>query len=211
MLKKIVCVVLLVWAPALAALDIEVAMLANGSALLNIDGKQCFLRAGARSPEGVLLVSADQQAAVIEWEGARRSLGLNKRISAAFAAPAKTEVRIASGRGGHYVTPGRINGLPVTFMVDTGASIVALNYLEAERLGIDYRAGTPITVNTANGIAKAFRVVLNSVAVGNIELHQVPAAVSTTASPSTILLGNSYLSKVDLRVESGVLLLQAKH
>src|SRR5690606_4610269 len=115
--------------------------------------KQRFLRAGNRSPEGVLLVSANQQAAVIEWDGEQRSLTLNKRISTAFSAPTKAEVRIASGRGGHYVTPGRINGLPVTFMVDTGATMIAMNYQEAERLGIDYRAGTPISVNTANGVA----------------------------------------------------------
>src|SRR5690554_1074295 len=124
MLKKILCFwVVMVFAHSAPAMQIEAAMLTNGSALLNIDGKQRFLRAGSRSPEGVLLISADQQAAVIEWDGKRRSLTLNKRISTAFSAPTKAEVRIASGRGGHYVTPGRINGLPVTFMVDTGASI----------------------------------------------------------------------------------------
>jgi aspartyl protease family protein len=212
MLKKIMCFwIVMGCVPTVAAMEIQVAMLANGSALLQIDGKQRFLRAGNRSPEGVLLVSANQQAAVIEWDGEQRSLTLNKRISTAFSAPAIAEVRIASGRGGHYITPGRINGLPVSFMVDTGATMIAMNYQEAERLGIDYRAGTPISVNTANGVAKAFKIVLHKVAVGNIELHQVMAAVSTTTSPAIILLGNSYLSKVDMRVDEGVLLLQAKN
>lgn len=211
MLKIIMGLMLLAVATSAAATEIEVKMLASGSALLEIDGKQRFLRNGARSPEGVLLISADQQGALIEWDGKRRLLQLNKRISAQFNAAQKAEVRIASGRGGHYVTPGRINGLPVVFMVDTGATTVAMNYLEAERLGIDYRAGTPITVSTANGLAKAFRVTLNRVAIGDIELHQVNAAVSTTTSPEVILLGNSYLSKVDVRIDDGVLLLQARH
>lgn len=212
MLKKsCFTLLLLVAAQQNFAMDIDVKMLMDGSALLQIDGKQRLLRNGARSPEGVLLVSANQQAAVIEWDGKRHTLKLNRQISTAYTPASKPEVRIASGRGGHYVTPGRINGTPVQFMVDTGATSVAMNYLEAQRLGIDYRAGKEIIVSTANGRAKAFQVMLNRVSVGDIELHQVDAVVSTTSSPEVILLGNSYLGKVEMRVEQGVLLLQAKH
>lgn len=202
---------LLLAAMPVGALEIQVQMLAEGRALLQIDGKQRMLRDGASSPEGVLLVSANQQAAVIEVDGKRQSLKLNRQISTAFSPAQKAEVRIASSYGGHYVTPGRINGMPVNFMVDTGATSVSMNYLEAERLGIDYRGGTPITVSTANGRAQKFQVTLNRVAVGDIELHQVSAIVSPTRSPEVILLGNSYLGKVDFRIDDGVLVLQAKH
>jgi aspartyl protease family protein len=193
------------------ALDIEVKMLAKDSALLQIDGKQRMLRKGATSPEGVLLVSADGKSAVIEVNGKRQSLSLTRRISTHFSASEKAAVRVSSSQGGHYVTPGRINGMPVDFMIDTGATIVAMNYLQAEALGIDYRAGKPIKVNTANGIAQAFQITLNSVSVGTIEIKQVRAAVSSTEFPQVILLGNSYLGKIDMRVDGGVLLLQAKH
>lgn len=193
------------------ALDIEVKMLAKDSALLQIDGKQRMLRKGATSPEGVLLVSADGKSAVIEVNGKRQSLSLTRRISTHFSASEKAAVRVSSSQGGHYVTPGRINGMPVDFMIDTGATIVAMNYLQAEALGIDYRAGKPIKVNTANGIAQAFQITLNSVSVGTIEIKQVRAAVSSTEFPQVILLGNSYLGKIDMRVDDGVLLLQAKH
>lgn len=192
------------------AMDLQVKMLAKDSALIVIDGKQRMLRAGAVSPEGVKLISANGQQAVVEIAGKRATLMLNRQIQTQFKQAEKSEVRIASARGGHHITPGRINGMPVEFMVDTGASIIAMNYLEAEKLGIDYRAGTPITVNTANGQAKAYRVVLNRVSVGDIELNQVSAAVSTTNSPTIILLGNSYLSHVDLSVDSGVLILKEK-
>lgn len=193
------------------ATEVQVKMLASGSALLEVDGKQHMLRAGKSSPEGVLLVSATGKEAVVEVDGERHTLKLMRRISSGFVAPNLAEVRIASSTGGHYVTPGRINGMPVQFMVDTGATSIAMNHFEAERLGIDYRAGTPIDINTANGITRAYSVILSRVAVGEVELQQVTANVSTSDSPGIILLGNSYLSKVEMAVEEGVLVLKARH
>ena len=191
-------------------LEVEAKMLAQGSAVLVIDGTQRMLREGKRSPEGVLLVSANGKQAVLEFEGKRKTISLSRSIGSKFEKANKTEIRIASGRGGHHYTKGLINGMPVDFVVDTGASTIAMNRFVAERLGIDYRAGIPITVSTANGNAKAFRVVLPSVSVGNIVVHQVEAAVSTTESPSVVLLGNSYLGKVDLKIDEGVLVLSEK-
>jgi aspartyl protease family protein len=191
-------------------LDIEAKMLAPGSAVLVIDGAQRMLREGKRSPEGVLLISADSKQAVVEIDGKRKTISLSRGIVSQYKPASKTEVRIASGRGGHHYTKGLINGSPVDFVVDTGASIIAMNHFVAERLGIDYRAGTPITVDTANGKAKAFVVTLSNVSVGNITVHQVEAAVSTTDSPSVVLLGNTYLSKVDLKIDQGVLVLKEK-
>src|SRR5690606_4388933 len=104
------------FAPQALALDIEVKMLAKDSALLQIDGKQRMLRKGATSPEGVLLVSADGKNAVIEINGKRQTLGLTRRISTHFSTSEKAAVHISSSQGGHYVTPGRINGMPVDFM-----------------------------------------------------------------------------------------------
>ncbi len=193
-----------------SALEVEAKMLAQGSAVIQIDGKQRMLREGSVSPEGVLLVSADGKQAIVEIAGKRKVLGMSRQISTQFRKADKIEIRLASGRGGHYFTKGLINGMPVDFFVDTGATQVAMNYHEAERLGIDYRGGTPITVDTANGSAKAFMVTLQSVSVGNIVVHQVIANVSTTSSPSVILLGNSYLSKVDLKIDHGVLVLAEK-
>ena len=190
--------------------QIEVKMLAQGSALLVIDGKQRMLRVGASSPEGIKLVSADGKQAIVDIKGKRETLTLNRLISTQFQQAEKSELRIASGHGGHYFINGKINGLPANFMVDTGATSIAMNYLEAERLGIDYRAGEPISVSTANGIAKAYVVTLGRVSVGDIELHQVEAAVSTTNSPEIILLGNSFLGRLDMAIAEGVLVLKEK-
>ena len=209
-MKIILTIIFLMLAPMCSALEIEAKMLAQGSAVLIIDGTQRMLREGNRSPEGVLLVSADGKQAVLEIEGKRKTISLSHSIGSQFKKASKTEIRIASGVGGHYRTKGLINGVPVDFLVDTGATTIAMNRFMAERLGIDYRGGTPISVNTANGIAKAFVVTLTSVSVGNIVVHQVTAAVSTTDSPSMVLLGNSYLSKVDLKIDQGVLVLSEK-
>ena len=206
-----ICVLILSLSPILAwAHEIEVKMLAQGSALLVIDGKQRMLRVGATSPEGINLVSADGKQAVIEVKGKRETLALNRLISTQFQQAQKSELRIASAQGGHYFINGNINGLPVNFMVDTGATSIAMNYLEAERLGIDYRAGEPISVSTANGIAKAYVVMLGRVSVGDIELNQVEAAVSTSRSPDVILLGNSFLGRLDMTIAEGVLVLREK-
>lgn len=209
-MKFLVTVLMLAFIPYCFAVDVEVKMLAKGSAVLLIDGQQRMLREGAHSPEGVLLVSADGKQAVIEVDGKQKTMQLSRGISTQFKAADKTEIRIATSEGGHYRTKGLINGMPVNFFVDTGATTIAMNHFEAERLGIDYRGGTPITVSTANGTAKAFLVTLPSVSVGNIVVHQVEAAVSSTDSPSIILLGLSYLSKVDLKIDEGVLVLKEK-
>ena len=209
-MKIIIGLLCCLMAPVCFGVQIEAKMLGNGMAVLIIDGQQRFLREGARSPEGVLLVSANTRQAVLEIEGKRKNITLSHAIGTQFRAADKTEIRIAGSNGGHHRTSGLINGTPVEFLVDTGASLVAMNYLEAERLHIDYRAGKQIRVDTANGRTSAFLVTLPSVSVGNIVVNQVEAAVSTTESPSVILLGNSYLSKVDLTIDQGVMVLKEK-
>lgn len=210
MWRYVSLMVLMILAAAGQAHELQVKMLAQGSALIEINGKPRMLRNGATSPEGVKLISADGKQAVVEFNGERQTLSLNRLISTRFEKAEQTEVRIASGLGGHHLTPGRINGMPVEFMVDTGATSIAMNYLEAQRLGIDYRAGEEIQVGTANGVAKAYRVTLARVSVGAIELTQVQANVSTTTSPTIILLGNSFLSRLNIAVEDGVLVLKEK-
>src|SRR5690606_11018835 len=196
---------------AASAAEIQATMLAEGRALLEIDGKSRMLREGDESPEGVKLISATPQVAMIDYQGQRQSLALNRRISTRFTEADKPEVRIASNQGGHYVTPGRINGKPVQFKVDTGATTVAMNEATAIRLGIDYRASTPISVGTAAGSAQASSVRLDRVSVGNLEVTQVDVVVIVCDSPPFILLGNTFLTQVDMRIEAGVLLLKAKH
>ena len=128
--------------------------------------------------------------------------------AAATPAPRKTAVETeapAAGRTlsiprdarGHFATDGRIDGQRVDFMVDTGASLVALNETSAASFGLrptrgDYNA----TVMTANGTIKAAPVQINSLEVGGIRVYGVRAMVLPDAALSDNLLGMSFLSKV---------------
>lgn len=196
-----------------AAPRIEVKGLFSGSAVVVIDGKQRLLKQGKTSPEGVTLVTANSKQAVVEVEGKRQTLTLSQAIGGTYgAAPEKTEVRLPRVQHGHYMANGNINGLSVRFLVDTGASFIAFNSIEARRLGINYREdGRLSSVRTASGNAPAYEVMLPKVTVGAITLLNVNAVVLEGASPQQILLGNSFLSRVNMRIENSIMILQTKY
>lgn len=193
--------------------DVEVrarGLFKNG-AMLEINGAQKLLKVGQRSDEGVLLVEANSKFAVIEVEGKRRQLKLSRQIGTQFVQPDKAEVRLPSRSGGHYWATGRINGRAVEMMVDTGATSIALSSDQAKALGLRYQKSTPGNVSTASGVAKAWPVMLDSVSVGAIKLHKVEAVVIDGSFPAMILLGNSFLKRVDLEREQGVMVLKARY
>ncbi|MBV2204803.1 retropepsin-like aspartic protease family protein [Pseudomonas phenolilytica] len=197
---------------AVSAPMVQVVGLFPGAAVLNVDGQRKLVKVGQAGPGGVEVVSADSRGAVLRVGGVERSYGLSREYSGAgYAAPEKTQLSVAKGVGGHYWIAGSINGQPVQFLVDTGATSVAINENQARRLGIDYRAaGQPLLVNTASGTAKAWRVRLNSVKVGSIDVLGVEAVVLEGESPSEALLGMSFLGRVSWREDQGVLRLESK-
>ncbi len=202
--------VCLLLAMATQAAEVSVRALFSNSALLEIDGERKLLKAGS-SYQGVTLVSADSKAAVIELEGERHRLGVSRQIAASFREAQTQEVRLSPDAGGHYVTPARINNRPVEVMVDTGATAVAMSLPQAKALGIDYRNGQLVPISTANGYMNGYRVTLNKVSVGAVTIENVEALVSVGDFPETILLGNSYLSRVNMFRENGVLVFQSRY
>ncbi|HQU15566.1 MAG: hypothetical protein B7Z66_00780 [Chromatiales bacterium 21-64-14] len=199
----------LVSVPAWAVHSLTVLGLFENKAVLKIDGRQRVLSAGETSPEGVKLIRADSQAAVLEIDGQRRSYPLGTSVSNTFArSPAGPTVRIWQDSGGMYATVGSINGLPVDFLVDTGSTSVAMNAAEARYLGIDFRVvGTPTMVHTASGVARAWHLTLDKVQVGGIELTGVSAVVLDGAHPERALLGMSFLGRLDMSRKNGALVL----
>ncbi|MCQ4325836.1 TIGR02281 family clan AA aspartic protease [Stutzerimonas stutzeri] len=194
-----------------AASMVQVVGLFPGAAVLNVDGQRKLVRAGQTGPGGVEVISADASGALLRVDGIERRYDLSREYSGAYAAPIKTQLSVAKGTGGHYWIAGSINGQSVQFLVDTGATSVAINENQARRLGIDYRvSGRPMVVSTASGTAKAWRVHLNSVKVGTIDVLGVEAVVVEGNSPTEALLGMSFLGRVSWREEQGVLLLESK-
>lgn len=208
---RLALVLCLFSAQAICAMpDIRVHGFLGKSAVLVINNKQRLLKQGETSPEGVTLVSTANSEAVLEVEGQRFTLGMSQHISSNFQAADVAEVRIPRGRNGHYFVTGYIDGHAMDFLVDTGASAVALNLNQAKALGLDYRNGESIKVSTASGVAEAREVTLNKLTIGNITMYNVRCIVHIGAHPRIALLGNSFLSHVQMSDIDGVLLLRKK-
>lgn len=192
--------------------QVSVQGLFQGMAVVRIDGTDRLLRAGQRSPEGVRLVSADSERAVLEVEGRTLTLGLGSDVSTALATPETSTARIPRDASGLYRTIGSINGQTVRFLVDTGATRVSLNAAEARRLGIDYRVvGVPAGVVTASGYEEAWRVRLDRVRVGGVELRGVEAVVLDGPLPAETLLGMSFLQRLELQDQGNMLVITQRH
>ncbi len=203
---------LLVSARLQSAERIQVKGLFKDRAILVIGGKQHLLRAGQSSPEGVKLISANSHEALVEIHGQRSILTLGNSISSNFSAPRRQRLRIVADAHGMYMTTGSINGFPVKFIIDTGATLLSMSRQQAKRLGIDYRLeGQPAVSTTASGIIRIYRIKLQRVKIGDIELKGVDAAVHEGDFPPVTLLGMSFLSRIELHRQGTALELQRRY
>ena len=116
------------------------------------------------------------------------------------------EVTLQRNRFGHYVTSGEINGRPVTFMLDTGATGVAIPADIAADLGLERGPAQP--VRTANGTSVSYLTRLDSVAVGGIELRDVQAGIVPGFDSDEILLGMSFLKHIEFTQRGDTLTLR---
>ena len=193
---------ILVCVPALAA-DVNLNGIIGTKALLVIDGaKPRWLSAGETSPEGIKLMSIGADSAVFELSGQRQTikLGQSERLAVGTAASpsaGKSVTLIADGRG-HFVTTGQINGSSVRFLVDTGASFISLASGEAKRLGISYLEGQRASMSTANGVVPTYKVKLDEVRVGDVTLNNVDGMVHADNSLPVVLLGMSFLNRMEM-------------
>jgi aspartyl protease family protein len=110
---------------------------------------------------------------------------------------------------GHFITQGSINNRPAQFMVDTGATLIALDATEATRLGLDYRKGQSVNMSTANGTATGYQIELEQVRIGDVTVYGVSAVVTPMSMP-TILLGNSFLNRFNMRRDNDQMTLQRR-
>ena len=114
---------------------------------------------------------------------------------------------IPTNERGDLVADGEVNGMPVRFAVDTGATFITFPAREASRLGLDYHNGQKITMETANGEVFAYRLKLDTVRVGAVAVHDVDAVIAEGNSLPIALLGMSFLNRVDIRREGTILTL----
>ena len=129
----------------------------------------------------------------------------NQSLQTRHTADAR-EVVLQRNRSGHYVTSGAINDRAVTFILDTGATGVAIPADIADRLGLE--RGRPFATQTANGVTTSYATVLDQVSVGDIELRRVPAAVTPGLRTDEILLGMSFLKHIEFTQRGNTLILR---
>jgi aspartyl protease family protein len=138
-----------------------------------------------------------------DWEDAQRN---PNRTPESHHGSGYVEVHLASSRQGHYMADGTINGEDVTFLLDTGATQVAVPIAVAQRLGL--QAGAAITISTANGRATAHRTRLQRLQLGDIVLTDVDALIAPGMGGDDVLLGMSALKQLEFTQRGGTLMLR---
>lgn len=183
------------------------------NALLIVDGSAPKGVAPGDTFRGVKVISTSGDQAVVEIAGRRETLRVGEApasVGGGAPAPGGHRIVMTASSGGHFLTQGSINGRPVRFLVDTGATSVAMGAADAERLGIDWRHGRLGHSATANGIVPIYQVKLDSVRIGDVEVHDVDGTVLPMPM-AQVLLGNSFLGRFDMKRENDQLVLERRY
>ena len=180
------------------AQDVALAGILGGKALLVVNGSAPRGVAPGESHMGVQVVSVGREDAVVDSAGGRRSLRLGEAPVRVGGSGTGQRVVLKADARGHFVSSGQINGRIMQYMVDTGASTIAIGRPDAERMGLKFEEqGQSVRMNTANGVAQGWRLRLDSVRVGDVELRGVDAIVTPQPMPY-VLLGNSFLREFEM-------------
>ena len=189
---------------AVQAQSVALAGMLGNKALLVVNGTAPKTVAAGETHEGVKVISTSGDQAVVEQNGKRNTLRVGEapvNISASKSGGKGNRIVLVAGTGGHFLTAGQINGKAVQFMVDTGATSIAMGAQDAERTGINFKIGQPVTMWTANGSVQGYRIRLDSVRVGEVEVFGVDAVVTPQPMPY-MLLGNSFLTRFQMLREN---------
>ncbi|MFY7863417.1 retropepsin-like aspartic protease family protein [Roseateles sp.] len=187
--------------------------LGSKAALLMIDGEARTVPVG-ETVRGVRLLSLADGQAQIEAGGRRYTLQMGAspgRIGdAAAVSNTRRKIVLSSGPGGHFTTAGSINGQSTQFLVDTGATAISISQTEAERMQLKFLSGRRVMTQTANGTVPAHLLMLDLVRVGDVEIRQVEAIV-VPGQMSHVLLGNSFLTRFQMKRDNDVLTLDLRY
>jgi aspartyl protease family protein len=188
---------------------VEAVGLFKDRAMIRVLGKEHYLTVGQTSPEGATLIESDAQHAVVRYKDETYKLTLSDRVGGTFQAANQASLSIAPDQVGQYRVQGSINGHMVDFLVDTGASLVAISERTAKQMGIPFSESPErAAVITAQGQVNSYLVDLDTLTVGGIQTHHVRAAVIPGDYPLEVLLGMSFLHKVKMDQQAGVLVLK---
>jgi len=195
------------WA-ALAA-DVRVVGLFGSKAVVSVDGgAPKTVRTGESIADGIRLLSVGGDAAIFEIDGQRRALRIGQPYVSKSSGGAQT-VRLSADTNGHYMADGSVNGKSMRFLVDTGATMVALPAMYARQAGIRYADAPSGTVQTAGGPTTAYKVKLDTVSIGGVTLNNVDAVVITRGLTMP-LLGMTFLSRMEIQRDGELMVLKKR-
>ena len=197
---------------AAAAQSVALQGMLGSKALLIINGAPPKSVGAGESHMGVKVLSTLGDQAVVEIDGKRHTLrvGDSPASVGGGGSPRGNRIVLPVDSGGHFMAQGAINGKAVLFMVDTGATSIALGVPEAERIGLAYKNGQLGRSSTANGVVTVWRIKLASVRIGDVEIFDVDASVIPSAMPY-VLLGNSFLGRFQMKREHDQMVLERRY
>jgi aspartyl protease family protein len=206
-MRHSISVLFLLWGAAAAAADVAlIGLIGDKAAVIAVDGGEPKTVKVGQKWGGVSVIAIEGRQATIEVDGKRRVLAIGQHHRARAAAADRQSVMLSADPRGHFFSDGAVNGTPVRFLVDTGATTVALPATDAVRLGIDYRKGELGMSSTAGGLVPVYRVRLDTVRLGSIELTGVEGVVLEKGL-DIALLGMSFLNRVDMKRDGQILTL----
>ncbi len=211
MRRHSIAVLLLLASAAAGAADVSlIGTFGSTAAILSVDGGAPKTVKVGQSFGGVTLIAVEPERATVEADGKRRVLVRGQTYSSNGSGSGAQSVTLAAGAGGHFMAEGQINGGAIRFVVDTGATTIAIPASDANRLRIDYRNGRRVTMQTAAGPTPAYVVTLNSVRVGDIELQGIEGIVIEQGL-NVALLGNSFLNRMEMRRDGATMTLTRRY
>lgn len=197
---------------AVADTQVNIVGLFNNKAVVMINGGKPKTLSIGQSSDGVKLLSADSKTATLQIEGKTKQLGMGQAASVGGdPSNAVQSVTLYANTQGHYVSDCQINGAVLKFVLDTGATTVALNSGDAKFANIDYKRGQLVQVDTANGVVNAYRVTIANLKIGGVTLSQVEGTVLEGGSPSIVLLGMSALNRLEMKRQDIAMTLTKKY
>lgn len=193
--------------------QINVVGLFSGKAIIIINGGAPTSIGAGQTKNGVKLISASSESATFLVEGKQQTLKMGQAAAVAGATgPVNNDpVSLYADSRGHFSGNLSINGASLKYIVDTGATAVALNSGDAKFAKIDYEKGEKVNVSTANGVVAAYLVKLNTLKIGTITLNNIEALVNEGGSPAIVLLGMSALNHMDMKRDNSVMTLTKKY
>ncbi|MFZ2267172.1 MAG: retropepsin-like aspartic protease [Azonexus sp.] len=193
-----------------AAQEVGLAGIMGSKVMLMVNGGEPQAVAIGQSLGGVKVLSIQGDQAIVEIGGKKRPLRVGQHaIGAAASGDGSGKIIMSADAKGHFHVLGTVNGASVRFMVDTGATMIALGASDARRMGLDFDKGQKGMAQTANGTALVSKFVLETVTIGDVTMHYVDAVVMPTEMPEA-LLGMSFLNRMEMQRDGSTMTLKKR-